>query len=93
MISLESRQSSGYWQLMTGNAEIKPLIGDFDGARALLAFFSCETHRRRLIGEETTRETVCLDDNPVIGAVAADDEMSGVLSRRGFRESRHENLP
>ena len=66
--------------------EIEPVVGDFDGARAPLAFFSDKTHRRRLIGEETTRETVRLDDDPMIGVVAADDEMCGFFSRGGLRE-------
>ena len=71
---------------MSGNAEIEPLLGDFDRARAPLAFLADKTHRRRLIGEETTRETVGLDDDPMIGVVAADDEVRGFFSRGGLRE-------
>jgi hypothetical protein len=77
---------------MSGNTEIEPVVGDFDGARAPLAFFPDKTHRRRLIGEETARETVGLDDDPVIGVVAADDEVCGFFSRRGLGEDRHKSL-
>lgn len=62
------------------DAEIEPLIGDFDAARTAAAFFSCETQSGLLIGEQAAGQTMGLNDDPMIRTVAADKEMGGICS-------------
>ena len=71
---------------MSADAEIEPVIGDFDGILAALAFLARKTQGSRLICEEAAGETMGLDDDPVVGVVAADDKMRGDLLSRDFRK-------